>query len=354
MGNKIKVLVVDDSAIVRESLKSVLDTSPDIEVVGVAGDPIIAFNKLDSLNPDVIISDIEMPRMDGITFLKELKARGKNIPVVVCSSLVEKGSDKFMESLSNGAVEVILKPRLGSRYFFEEAKITICDAVKSAYLTRDKHKQYETVVLDKKDEEVKVQLKKEFSEKVFNKILVLGSSTGGIQAIELFLSMLPSNCPPIVIVQHMPEGFTAQLANRLNGIYAMDVKEAEDNDVIRAGRVLIAPGNKHALVKEDKNGIYRVEIKDGPLVSRHRPSVDVLFRSAALRLGNKAVGVILTGMGNDGSIGMKEMREAGAYNIAQNKESCIVFGMPAEAIKAGAINITLPLKEIAKEVLRIM
>ncbi len=356
MRRKVRVLIVDDSATVRQVLKALLETDPAIEVVGTATDPYAAAQLIADQVPDVITLDVEMPRMDGLTFLEKIMAQHP-IPVVICSSLTEKGSQTALAALEKGAVEIITKPKLGTRQFFEEAAIYICDVVKSAAQVRVRGmvrrpaavlkvqpKLTADAVLEKSTSQAMIQ--------TTERIVAVGASTGGTEALRVFLEALPADAPGTVIVQHMPEKFTAQFAARLNGLCRVTVKEAADGDTILRGQALIAPGNRHLLVKRS-GARYFVEIKDGPLVCRHRPSVDVLFRSTARYAGKNAVGVIMTGMGDDGARGMLEMHEAGAYNIAQDEASCVVFGMPAEAIKAGGVDLVLPLERIAPEVVRL-
>ena len=377
----IKVLVIDDSAVVRESLSKVLASDPNIEVIGTAGDPLIALKKMELSTPDVITLDIEMPHMDGITFLKQLMETNP-IPVVICSSMAEDGSHNAMKALEYGATEIIQKPKLGTKQFIEESRILICDAVKAAALATYRIKAkfgkragavpQSGAMATTSGANSMSSANSTFSAntatapfsaqnalnsaiphtiETTEKIVVIGASTGGTEALKSFLEMLPVNAPGIVIVQHMPEHFTRSFAQRLDSLCKVHVEEAKDNDSVIRGKVLIAPGNKHTLLKRS-GARYYVEVKDGPLVSRHRPSVDVLFRSAAHYAGKNAVGVIMTGMGDDGAKGMLEMHEAGAYTIAQDKETSVVFGMPAEAIKAGAVDCILPLSGIADEVMR--
>jgi two-component system chemotaxis response regulator CheB len=344
------VLIVDDSASVRQVLKDVLESDPQIEVIGVASDPYVAVDRIKHAVPDVMTLDIEMPRMDGLTFLEKIMTQHP-IPVVICSTLAGAGSDAALAALEKGAVEIIAKPKLGAREFFEESRIRICDAVKSAARARigrsrpsrlePSPKLTADAVLPKPPSQAMIQ--------TTEKVVVVGASTGGTEALRVFLEAMPLDAPGLVIVQHMPEEFTARFADRLDKTCRITVKEAEDNDSVIRGEALIAPGNRHVLLKRS-GARYFVEIKDGPLVSRHRPSVDVLFRSAARYGGRNVVGVIMTGMGDDGARGMLEMKQAGAFNIAQDEASCVVFGMPAEAIKAGAVNKVAPLDAIAPEV----
>ncbi len=358
MARKIRVLIVDDSATVRQALTSLLETDPDIEVLATAPDPYVAAQRIAQEVPDVITLDVEMPRMDGLTFLEKIMHQHP-IPVVICSSLTEKGSETAFAALEKGAVEIITKPKMGTRQFFEESAVHICDIVKAAAHAQIRHRQASPtpaptlrvqpkltadVVLEKAHSQAMIQ--------TTERICVVGASTGGTEALREFLEALPADAPGVVIVQHMPEKFTAQFATRLDGLCRVTVKEAADGDSVLRGQVLIAPGNRHLLVKRS-GARYFVEIRDGPLVSRHRPSVDVLFRSTARYAGKNAVGVIMTGMGDDGASGMREMKEAGAYNLAQDEASCVVFGMPAEAIKAGGVDRVLPLAQLAPEVVRL-
>ncbi len=351
---RIKVLVVDDSAVVRQTLKDLLDSDPSIEVMAVAADPIFALKRMETEKPDVIVSDVEMPRMDGISFLRKVMETSP-IPVVICSSKTEEGSDNAIKAMEYGAVEIIQKPKLGTKQFLEESRVEICDVVKAAYASRNKRRLPLAPVRDVAPKlTADVMLAAPAGGNIIEtteKVVVVGASTGGTEALREFLEVLPQDIPGIVIVQHMPEHFTAAFARRLDGLCRVTVKEAADNDTVIRGRVLIAPGNKHTLLKRS-GARYYVEVKEGPLVCRHRPSVDVLFRSAARYAGGNAVGVIMTGMGDDGSRGMKEMHDAKAWTIAQDEDSCVVFGMPNEAIKAGGVDIVLPLGKIAAEMLR--
>ncbi len=349
---KIRVLIVDDSAVVRQALTEILSSDPGIDILGTASDPFIAAQRIREEVPDVITLDVEMPRMDGITFLQKIMSQHP-IPVVMCSSLTEEGSETALKALEYGAVEIIQKPKLGVKQFLEESRIIICDTVKAAAEARVKRispgvkkvppKLTADAVIAKPTGAAMIQ--------TTEKVVMVGASTGGTEALRIFLEAMPLDAPGIVIVQHMPEHFTRSFAARLDGICRISVKEAENNDTVMRGRALIAPGNAHALLKRS-GARYYVEIKDGPLVSRHRPSVDVLFRSAARYAGKNAVGVIMTGMGDDGAKGLKEMKEAGASTIAQDEQSCVVFGMPKEAIKLGAADRVLPLEVIAGAVVK--
>jgi two-component system chemotaxis response regulator CheB len=349
----IKVLVVDDSAVVRQSLSEIINAEKDLEVIGTAADPIIAAGKISKQEPDVITLDVEMPRMDGLTFLQKIMSQHP-IPVVICSSLTRKGADTTLKAMQYGAVDIINKPKSGARQFFEESKIVICDAIRAAAAARIRKLSDMSKAAEPKltADAILPRPKAGMILQTTQKIIVLGASTGGTEAIRSFLEALPYDAPGIAIVQHMPEHFTAAFARRLNETCRVTVKEAEDNDTVIQGRVLIAPGNRHMLLKRS-GARYFVSLKDGPLVSRHRPSVDVLFRSTARYAGNNAVGVIMTGMGDDGAKGMLEMKQSGAMNVAQNEQSCVVFGMPNEAIKHGAVDFVLPLEQISDKVLRL-
>lgn len=352
MKNRIKVLVIDDSAVVRQTLKEILSADPELEVIGTAADPIYAAERMKKEAPDVITLDIEMPRMDGLTFLKRLMSQFP-IPVVVCSSLTGKGEETALRALEYGAVEIITKPRIGTRQFLEESSVELCDKVKAA--SQAKLKKLDPMVEMKSapkltaDAIIPLGTTKAMIQTT-DKIVAIGASTGGTEAIRVLLEEMPLDAPGIVIVQHMPEHFTAAFANRINTLCKITVKEAENNDSVIRGRALIAPGNRHILLKRS-GARYFVEVKEGPLVSRHRPSVDVLFRSAARYAGRNAVGVILTGMGDDGARGLLEMKGAGAYTIAQDERSSIVFGMPKEAIKLGAADKILPLERMVFDIL---
>jgi two-component system chemotaxis response regulator CheB len=349
---KIRVLIVDDSAVVRQVLAEILSADPDIEVMATAADPFIAAQKIKNEVPDVITLDMEMPRMDGLTFLQKIMNQHP-IPVVIVSTLTEKGSETALRALEYGAVEVIQKPRLGARQFLEESHLLICDVVKAAAAARVKHRvEHQPVIPAKLTADVVIAKPISYAMiETTDKVVTVGASTGGTEALRTFLEVLPLDAPGIVITQHMPEKFTAAFASRLDSLCRISVKEAENNDTVIRGRALIAPGNRHMLLKRS-GARYYVEVRDGPLVRRHRPSVDVLFRSAARYAGKNAVGVIMTGMGDDGAEGLLEMKQAGAFTIAQNEKTCVVFGMPHEAIKRGAVDEILPLEAIAGMVLR--
>ncbi len=349
---RIKVLVVDDSAVVRRAMGDILVGADDIEVVGAARDPFVAAEHMAREVPDVMILDVEMPRMDGITFLKKIMSQHP-LPVVICSTLTEKGAETTIRALEYGAVEIIQKPRLGAGRFIEESKITICDAVRAAARVRVKKIAASPVRVEKKlsADAILPPPTGRAMVRTTEKVVAVGASTGGTEALATMLAGLSRDAYGMVVVQHMPEGFTRAFAERLNGICAVGVKEAEDGDSVIRGQVLIAPGNRHALIKRS-GARYYVAIKDGPLVCRHRPSVDVLFRSCARYAGKNGIGVIMTGMGDDGARGMLEMKEAGAVTIAQDEASCVVFGMPGEAVKLGAVERIVSLDHIAREILR--
>lgn len=340
----IKVMIVDDSAVVRETLSNILSEEKDIVVVAVAADPIIALKKLEIVFPDVIVLDLEMPRMDGLTFLKQLKG-SYSIPVVICSAATESSGLNTLNAMEYGITEFIAKPAVGTKHFLEESRIRICDAIRAAYSAgKNTAVAARNSVPAGKTEEMPSCV-------ISDKVCVVGASTGGTEALRVFLQMLPESFPGVVVVQHMPEKFTKTFAERLDYLCRVSVSEAKDNDPVLPGHVLIAPGNKHTLLKRDGCRYY-VEVKDGPLVSRHRPSVNVLFRSAARYAGKNAIGVIMTGMGDDGADGMLEMHRNGAFTIAQDEKSCVVFGMPKEAVKLGGVDEVVPLEEIAGTILK--
>jgi two-component system chemotaxis response regulator CheB len=354
---KIRVLIVDDSATVRQTLAAVLESDPEIEVMGVASDPFIAAKRIRDEVPDVITLDVEMPRMDGITFLRRLMSQHP-IPVVMCSSLTEAGSETLLQALEAGAVDVILKPKLGVAEHLAESKIRICDAVKAAAGARIPGRRAAAPTLAVREPEKKLNADAMLPPpsgramaRTTETIVCIGASTGGTESLRLVLEQLPAAAPGIVIVQHMPEKFTASFAKRLDSLCEMDVKEAADGDAVLRGRVLIAPGNLHTMI-ERSGATYRVSVREGPLVSRHRPSVDVLFRSAARSAGSNAIGVIMTGMGDDGARGLEEMKQAGAQTIAQDEASSVVFGMPKEAIARGCVDKIVPLSRLAAEIQR--
>lgn len=351
-SNAIHVLVVDDSAVVRQVMQAVLGSDPDIRV-SVAADPIIALAKIHKQKPDVVITDLVMPRMDGITFLRKIMAE-LPLPVIVCSEVAHRRTDEAISALQLGAVEIIKKPKLGVRGFLEESRMMLHDVVRSAAAARV---NVIPLPMPSKTADEVLPLRPPMPRGISGvkysdrkKVIAIGASTGGTEALREFLTSMPLDCPGIVIVQHMPEIFTRAFAERLNRDCALEVKEAADGDEIRPGRALIAPGNHH-LVVQGNSSQYRVQVIDGPLVSRHRPSADVLFRSVANVVGPSAVGIILTGMGNDGAQGLLEMRNRGAATIAQDESSCVVFGMPKEAIARGAAVSVVPLMRIPQTAL---
>ncbi len=352
MAKKIRVLIVDDSAIVRQTLEDILSSDPAIEIMATAVDPYVAAEKMKSEIPDVITLDIEMPRMDGLTFLKKLMKQHP-IPVVICSSVAGAGTNNALKALEYGAIEIINKPKIGTKKFLEESSIRFIDKVKAAAMAR-RPRPIATKPLKvspKLDADAVIPKVRPQALTTTDKICLVGASTGGTEALRIYLEALPLDCPPVAIVQHMPEGFTAAFANRLNTICQITVKEAKDGDSMLPGQALIAPGDKHMLLKRS-GAKYYVEVKAGPLVSRHRPSVDVLFRSGAQYGGANVVSAILTGMGDDGAKGMKELADVGAYTIAQDEATCVVFGMPQEAIKKGGVAKVMPLQSIAGEMVR--
>lgn len=351
MTKKIRVLIVDDSATVRKALSEILERDPQIEVMATAADPLIAADRMRVEVPDVITLDVEMPRMDGLTFLKKIMSQHP-IPVVICSSLTEAGSRTALTALEDGAVEVLSKPRLGTAEFLKESAIRICDVVKAAARVKLRKRDSSPVVRPKLTADaILPKPRSDAMVQTTDRVVAVGASTGGTEALKVLLCALPRNCPGVVIVQHMPEKFTASFAARLNEVCAIRVKEAEQGDTVCLGQALIAPGNMHMLLKRS-GARYYVELKTGPLVSRHRPAVDVLFRSTARYAGGNAIGAILTGMGDDGAKGMLEMKQAGAFNIAQDENSCVVYGMPKEATKLGGVDVELPLERIAGEIMR--
>lgn len=338
---KTKVLVVDDSAIVRKIFTDLISREPDLEVVGVAPDPYVARDKIVQSRPDVITLDIEMPRMDGLTFLKKLMHYFP-LPVIIVSSLTPKGSQMALEAMDLGAVEVLAKP--GSSYTVGDLGVQLVDKIRAAAQIRYLKS------IDKGNSEPPTDRIAPLTQ-TSQKIIAIGASTGGTEAIKEVLLRLPPNSPGLVIVQHMPPKFTSAFAARLDGICPLEVKEAKDGDSVLTGRALIAPGAYHMLLRRS-GARYYVQVKDGPLVHHQRPSVDVLFNSAAQSAGSNAIGVILTGMGADGADGMLAMKEQGAYTMAQDEASCVVFGMPKEAIKRGAVHKVLPLRRIPEEIRR--
>jgi two-component system chemotaxis response regulator CheB len=346
---RIKVMVVDDSAVVRQVVAGLLSEDPEIEVVAAVADPILAMARMKVAWPDVIVLDVEMPRMDGITFLKKIMAE-RPTPVVICSTLAEAGAKTSMEALASGAVAIITKPKIGLKQFLQDGSDDMITAVKAAARANVKllhaaaHKNTADVIMPAAEVHSAMI-------HTTDRVVALGTSTGGTQALELVLTGLPRVTPGIVIVQHMPEKFTAAFAERLNSLCQIEVKEAQNNDRVVNSRALIAPGGKHMLLRRT-GAQYYVEVLDGPLVNRHRPSVDVLFRSVAKCAGANALGVIMTGMGDDGAAGLLEMRKAGAHTVAQDEASCVVYGMPKEAVKRGGVEKSVPLSAIGREIMQ--
>lgn len=353
MSKKINVLVVDDSATVRQVMTGLLSKDPDIHVMAAASDPLFAMEQMKKQWPDVITLDVEMPRMDGISFLKHLMSTHPT-PVVVCSSLTEQGAETTMQALTAGALSIITKPKMGVKSFLEDSSAHLVDAVKAA--ARANMKCVKTgaapvaPIAQKLTADAVLSASTHAMAQTTDRLVAIGTSTGGTQALEAVLTTIPRVCPGMVIVQHMPEKFTAAFAERLNSICQIEVLEAKTGDRVIPGRALIAPGGRHMMVKRS-GAQYHVEVVEGPLVNRHRPSVDVLFRSVAKFAGRNALGIIMTGMGDDGAAGLLEMRKAGAKTIGQNEATCVVYGMPKEAMKRGATERELPLTAIAAEIL---
>lgn len=350
-AKRIKVLVVDDSAVVRQAVSGLLARDPEIEVMAAVADPLLAMERMKQQWPDVLLLDVEMPHMDGITFLKKIMAE-RPTPVVICSTLTEQGAKTTLAALTAGAVAIITKPKLGLKAFLLDASNEITAAIKSAARANVKR-----LLVPKAEgrERDSGSLRLEAAAgralaPIGERVVAMGASTGGTQALEAVLCGLPKLCPGIVLVQHMPEKFTAAFAARLAGLCKIAVKEAQNGDRVLPGQALLAPGGRH--MRLTRSGAhYSVEVLDGPLVNRHRPSVNVLFRSVAKIAGKSALGVIMTGMGDDGAAGLLEMRNAGARTVAQNEETCVVYGMPKEAVKCGAVEKSVPLGEIGREIL---
>ncbi len=356
--NKIRVMIVDDSATVRQVLAAVLSEFPDIEIIGTAADPIFALEKMQKEWPDVLVLDVEMPRMDGITFLRKLMSE-RPVAVVICSTLTEKGTKTSMQALAAGAVGIAAKPTSGLRQFLQESGAELANQIRAAAKAQIKNisggaisnvSQPPTA----KPQPTPSQIKKPFAVSSCGdgtkKVVAIGASTGGTQALEVLLKSLPASAPGIVVVQHMPEKFTAAFAERLNSVCAMEILEASRGDKVQPGRVLIAPGGKHMTLKRADNH-YIVDVSPGPPVSRHCPSVDVLYRSVARAAGSHALGIILTGMGDDGARGMKELFDTGATTLAQNEASCVVYGMPREAVNLGGVSRSLSLQAMGPAIL---
>ena len=350
MKKSIKVLVIDDSALVRQTLTEIINSDSQLEVVGAAADPYFAAQKIRSFIPDVITLDVEMPRMDGLTFLKTLMAQYP-IPVVIISSLTQKGSHLALRALDLGAVEIVAKSEIrNTKEHLEESRIRITDAIKAAYLVpvkrnfaKNKTEYPQAAKSDPANPDSPIY-------KTTDKVIAIGASTGGTEALRYFLQQVPANSPGILVTQHMPAGFTKSFADHLHTICEVTVKEATDGERVMRGHAYIAPGGRHMELYRS-GAKYFIRIRDGELVNRHKPSVEVLFNSVAHHAGQNAVGVIMTGMGKDGAEGLLNMKQAGARTIAQDEKSCVVFGMPKEAIKIGAADEVLSLKEMPQKVL---
>ena len=353
--NPIKVMIVDDSAVVRQVVVSMLQAEPGIKVIGTASDPLFAIERMKSAWPDVILLDVEMPRMDGITFLKKIMSE-RPTPVIICSTLTEAGAATTVEALSAGAVTIITKPRMGLKQFMTESMEELTTAIRQAAkvdarrMARRVNTAPAVVPTRNSADVILAPVRERAMSRTTEHIVAVGTSTGGTQALEVILAELPAVCPGIVVVQHMPPQFTAAFAARLNSICEIEVREAANNDRVVPGCALIAPGGKHMLLVRS-GAQYHVEIKDGPPVNRHRPSVDVLFRSVAKCAGKNALGIIMTGMGDDGARGLKEMRDAGARTVAQDEATCVVFGMPKEAIRLDAAERIEALDNISRLIL---
>jgi two-component system, chemotaxis family, protein-glutamate methylesterase/glutaminase len=352
--NRIKVMVIDDSAVVRQVIVGLLQDDPGIEVLAAVADPLFAMERMKRQWPDVVLLDVEMPRMDGITFLKKIMQE-RPTPVIICSTLTEAGAPTSIEALAAGAVTIITKPKVGLKQFLNDSAGELSTAIRvaaKANVTRlaaraapsrpVATKNTADVILTAAPDRAMTQ--------TTERVVAIGTSTGGTQALEQVLVGLPAVCPGIVVVQHMPPQFTAAFAARLNSVCEIEVREARNNDRVMPGQALIAPGGKHMLLKRS-GAQYFVEVKEGPPVNRHCPSVDVLFRSAAKCAGRNALGLIMTGMGDDGARGLKEMRDAGARTVAQDEASCVVFGMPREAIRLDAAERVMPLGDLSRVIL---
>ncbi|MBN1930357.1 MAG: chemotaxis response regulator protein-glutamate methylesterase [Desulfobacterales bacterium] len=346
MNKHIKVLIVDDSAIVRKIFTEELSKEKDIEIVGTAPDPYIARDKIIRLKPDVITLDIEMPRMDGLTFLKKLM-RYYPLPVIIVSSLSRTGSNLALEALCIGALEVISKPTVS--YSVGDLSVQLVDKIRAVSRVNVKANRPKGLEVTSR----KLAIPSHALAATTNKIIAIGASTGGTEALKSVLTAMPANAPGILVVQHMPAKFTTSFAERLDSLCSVTVKEAEDGDIVTNGKILIAPGNYHMLLKRS-GARYYVQIKKGPLVNHQRPSADVLFKSVADYAGPNALGIILTGMGSDGADGMLSLKQAGARTIAQDKNSCVVFGMPKEAIKIGAVEKVVSLQNITETALKMI
>lgn len=351
--NLIKVLIVDDSAVVRQAMVAIMGKDRGIKVIGQAMDPIFAMEKMAKEWPDVILLDVEMPRMDGITFLRKIMAE-RPTPVIICSSLTAKGAETTMQALSAGAFAIFTKPSLGVKSFLEDSANDLVSSVRAAASARMSKLPLlhpAMVAPPKLSADAVLSAGTGAMATTTDTFTAIGTSTGGTQALEFVLSSLPRTCPGIVVVQHMPAQFTAAFADRLNSVCEIEVREAQTGDRVLPGRALIAPGGKHLVIKRS-GAQYLAEVVQAPAVNRHCPSVDVLFRSVAKFAGRNATGVIMTGMGDDGARGLLEMKLAGARTIAQDEESCVVFGMPKEAIKLGAADRVISLQQIPENISR--
>ena len=352
---KIQVLVVDDSAVVRKVMTEIVNAQPDMEVCAAAQDPIFALKHMEKQWPDVITLDVEMPRMDGITFLKKIM-KERPTPVVMCSTLTEKGAETTMQAMSSGAIEIVTKPKLGVKGFLTESANEIVHAIKAASKAKFKKKSSSSAppvadVRAKLNADVMLRSSSDTAmARTTERIIAIGTSTGGTSALEKLLTSLPGVAPGIVVVQHMPGSFTAAFASRLNGLCDVTVKEAVDGETLLAGHVYIAPGDRHMMIKRS-GAVYKISVKDGPLVSRHKPSVDVLFRSVAKFAGKNAMGIIMTGMGDDGASGLLEMKQSGSPTLGENEESCVVYGMPKEAMKRGAVDKEMHLNKFPQAIM---
>jgi len=344
---KIRVLVIDDSALIRKLLSEIINSQRDMEAIGSASDPLVAREMIREMNPDVLTLDVEMPKMDGLDFLERLM-RLRPMPVVMVSTLTEKGSDITFRALELGAIDFVAKPKIDISTGLKEYSDEIAHKIRAAKAARIKQHVSRTPAKSETADAVLPSVSNRIAST--EKLIIVGASTGGTEAIKNFLIKLPPDSPGILIAQHMPEAFTKSFANRLNQVCKIAVHESQGGERIMPGHAYVAPGHSHLLLKRS-GANYMTELSDGELVSRHRPSVDVLFRSAANYAGKNAIGVILTGMGKDGAAGMLEMHNAGAYNFSQDEKSCVVFGMPKEAIAVGAVDEIVPLDDMAKAVL---
>jgi two-component system chemotaxis response regulator CheB len=347
MSIRLPVLVVDDSAVVRMALTTLLGSRFDVDT---AADPIIARRRMDKRRPAVILLDLHMPRVDGLTFLREIM-HDDPIPVVICSTAAARGSEAAMRALEEGAVDIILKPQAGLREFFEESALRLADTVRAAASARVIRRLPKLPIIPRHSADVVLKRITRTAAIGGDTIVAVGASTGGTEALRIIIEALPPDAPGMVVVQHMPEGFTNAFAKRLDALAAVEVKEAAEGDIVARGRVLIAPGDRHLLLRRGSTG-YFVSTVEGPLVSRHRPSVDVLFRSVAQSAGANAIGILLTGMGDDGAAGLGELHGTGATTIAQDEATSIVFGMPKEAILRGAAGHVMGLGSIASAIAR--